>query len=284
MSLINRFRHQRRLQWGAWNNRRVVPVGMQGRAVDAIRMAREHSDKGNYCESTFDTESPESFGLRHVGDVTPEFRYWDSLWRRNDQIGWTTEPHGDYFRDGTGLVWGVVYQLPARNGRSRYVPGFQFGGVDGGPTLDFSSIHESADGGPDSKAARDAARDADEQARIAAEREREYQSAWQAGAMWRDKGDQLDSIRSRLLVKLDSRRSAKADLQAAGLVPSVTWDSLCDMVREHVRGQLESMAELRRERAELAAGDGSEYLSFWPWDERLRAAFCDGAGLDRFPG
>ena len=49
-----------------------------------------------------------------------------------------------FLEDGSGLAWGVVYRLPARRGVSRFVAGYQFGGVDGGPSLDFGTVYKSS--------------------------------------------------------------------------------------------------------------------------------------------
>ena len=127
-------------------------------------------------------EKPESVGLRFVGlahDVYP---------RRIDHTGWYLDP------DGWGeTVSGVVYQLPARNGRARYLAGYADPwncDSDGrGPCLLSLDIFEAEpeycesgfwyDGAEDAR--HEAAIRADEIARVMAEHEREYQEAWRAG-------------------------------------------------------------------------------------------------------
>lgn len=71
-------------------------------------------------------DKPESVGLRYVGQVSPEFRRGPFGGR--DSEGWLTDPYGDTFKDGTGLCYGEVYQLPGKDGESRFVAGYRFGG------------------------------------------------------------------------------------------------------------------------------------------------------------
>ena len=117
-------------------------------------------------------ENPESFGLRLVGRVhadTPRGDIWDS---RGDS-GWYDNPHGESSRDGSGLIYGLVYQLPARKGQSRFVAAYQHGYNDSGALIDFATVYTSEPGGTwgsaqDDDAARDAARAADSMAEKAA--------------------------------------------------------------------------------------------------------------------
>lgn len=224
-------------------------------------------------------DQPEAFGLRHVGNVQSEvYRYsgrqaWNTI---GHDGGWHTDPHGDVCKDGHGSCWGVVYQLPGRGGRARFVAGYQFGGTDAGPTLDLDVIHFSDpteasayDANPrDLTAAREAARRADDMARRAAEEEREYQTAWQAGTRWAEAGDDIAVTRKHALALLRERRAVKG---------SEGFPTICATIREAVdraRGKIEG---LRSDRDRLANGDFSR-LEFWPGDKRLRDAFNEGAG------
>lgn len=85
-------------------------------------------------------ENPEAFGFRFVGYVTPESYGGRDSFRDTQEHGWLTDPCGDVFKDGSGLCTGVVYQLAGSRGESRFVAGYQFGGIDGGPTLDLSEV------------------------------------------------------------------------------------------------------------------------------------------------
>lgn len=121
-------------------------------------------------------------GLRLVGRVEAETLGREDCWSAREHCGWYTEPDGEVFKDGTGLCWGVVYQLPTRRKHMRFVAGYQFGGCDNGPTLDFGRIFRDRCRGEnhsspprDVGGALEAARLADDLARDAAERECEYQ-------------------------------------------------------------------------------------------------------------
>ena len=194
-----------------------------------------------------------------------------------DHTGWYDNPHGESFRDGSGLCFGVVCRLPGRKGMARFVAGYQFGGHEGGPTLDLSTVYESpADSSwetPD--AMRDAARAADELARVAAEEEKEYQTAWGAGSAYADKLESEEAARAEALAILKERRAARAADPGA-------YPALCAAIRGKVESLVELIRESREERATLANGDSDPFY-FWTGEERLRAAFCEGAGLDRFP-
>ena len=244
-------------------------------------------------------ENPANAGLRYVGRVeadTPRGNVWDN----RETSGWYTDPYGDTFRDGTGLCYGVVYQLPARDGMARFVAGYQFGGVDGGPILDLGTIYEEPaawwepirqeahgtyggywnyqDNPLDMDAARDAASAADSMAQRAAEEEREYQTAWAAGSCYADESNDLQTIRAEVRGILQERRAAMHN-------PAVTdsgYFALCDAIRKRVADLLDDMHERRRVMRELASGD-HDSLFFYPGDKRLQEAFCEGAGLDKFP-
>jgi hypothetical protein len=219
-------------------------------------------------------ESVDGCGLRLVGEVNAESRR-SSVWNtRSDKSGWYTDPHGDVFRDGTGLCWGAVYQLPARNGKARFVAGYEFGGTDSGPTVDFGHIYESDWNGDnwnvnprDIDAAIDAARAADSMAERAAESEREYQSAWQAGRMFAELGADIATTRKALLAMLAERRAAKAN--------ALAYPAICAALRDKVAAMLDDIGAWRSKRADLECGDADEF-SFYPSTE-LRAAFADGA-------
>ena len=194
-----------------------------------------------------------------------------------DHKGWYTSPYGDCYIDGSGLCFGVVARLPGKGGKCRFVAGYQFGGVDGGPTLDLTTVYESENHGwhgdtPD--AMTDAARVADELARIAGEKEREYQTAWQAGSQWAGELETVQEARKEALAILTERRAARG----AGNFPA-----LCAAIRGQVETLRETMTTARARMAKLAGGD-CESLYFWTGDETLQGAFCEGAGLDAMPG
>lgn len=190
--------------------------------------------------------------------------------------GWFTNPDGESFRDGSGLCWGVICQLSGRKGLERWVAGYQFGGVEGGPSLVLTTVYTSPPSGfsyEDSDAKGDAARAADSMAERAAESEKEYQTAFRAGSDWSDKGEELERIRGKLLKAIPEFKAAH--------MPNET-PTLDSMFRRQVSDLLAKRSELMQERQELAEGD-SPGLYFY-LSEELKGAFCEGAGLDRFPG
>lgn len=241
-------------------------------ALEAATKAREsvawYGPAGAYLgtwqteQGRYYCEKPDSV----FRDVTPAH---EAGTRAVDHNGWFSDPYGESYRDGTGLVWGVVAQLAGRDGAARYVAGYQQGGCDGGPTLDLSRIYEAP--GEDYESARhEAARAADSMARRAAEQERDYQAAWQAGTQWQEARDAINTARKAAKALLIERRAARA--AGAGAFPAI-----CSAIETEARALFEAMQEARDSMAELARGD-SDPLFFYPGKE-ARAAFCEGAGL-----
>lgn len=231
-------------------------------------------------------EKPASMGLRFVG-------YADDL-ASIGHTGWYTDL--DCFES----IRGVVYQLPGRNGRARFVAGHDNrdngAADDGGPALiDWSTIYESdfeqglaaarrmigasywtpAMDSPGywaraahKTARKDAARGADSFAESQAEDEREYQTAWRAGSNWADEKGEIAFSRATIKALLTERRQAMANAES--------YPAICATIRGVITTALADIAESRRKMGELASGDFDD-LIFYP-DERLRAAFNDGAG------
>lgn len=228
-------------------------------------------------------EAPESIGLRYVGRVSIRGRR--GVFSTNDSEGWLTDPHGNTYRDGTGLCWGVVYQMPTRRGELRFVAGYQMGGVEGGPVIDFETIYRETPGpdnytgdmanrGREMDAAQNAARAADHLAMRAAETEREYQCAYRAGNRWAQHRADAATIRAEIIEILKERRAIKG---APG------YPALCRAIRDRVSDLLAELHRRREKMATLAAGRHS-LLGFFSADKDFQDAFCDGAELDAFPG
>jgi hypothetical protein len=224
-------------------------------------------------------DKPENAGLRFVGRVIPECGARNGFWDNSRTFtGWLTDPYGDSFKDGSGLCYGVVYQLPGRNGKARYVAGYQFGGTDGGPLLDLSDIHECDDGCTNTQyngGAGDAARIADRMAQLEAEKERDYQCAWQAGVKF---ADCLTEIAENRKSVLQTIREIKGSCALVRQLP----ETLQAAIRATVQGALQERARLFSRLRALAAGEVAP-LHFYPHNSQMQAAFCDGAGLSKFP-
>lgn len=255
-----------------------IKPGMMG--IHCIALARQDvtSATARYPDPIRQQyRSSESDGLRYVGRVIPENRH-GNLWDSRGDCGWYTDPHGHSFNDGSGLCFGVVYQLPGRNGESRFVGGYEFGGVDGGPCLDLGAVFTEPRGdymesACDLDAARKAARHADSLAKVAAEAERDYQAAWGAGSAYAQEQETVETARAELLAILKERRAVKG---------KGDYPALCAAIRSSVSSLLSDISTARETRAKLIAGDSEPYW-FFPQDDHLRAAFCEGAGLDSFP-
>lgn len=234
--------------------------------VKAIRDARERIAKGEktYCYSSrilspsFGLgakgkddglqwcEDPSAFGLRFVGNA-------DDL-ARIDHKGWYIAT----FQSDT--IQGVVYQLPARNGKCVYVVGHDDACNPGSARLDFSDlIYGEADDSDDAK--RDAARRADSIAENAAESMREYDEAWQAGQRAAELHGEAVEARVNLLAFLRDVRAKRSTLCDA--------PALIAAAREHVEDLLKTIRETRAKRDTLREDNR--------WGKYV-AAFDDGYG------
>lgn len=252
---------------------------MRGKAARALHEARNDVAQGktrypipHVHFETLGGYREEADGLRYVGRVSPEFRRGPFGGREPE--GWLTLPGGETYKDGTGLCFGVVYRLPGRKGESRYVAGYQFGGQDGGPTLDLSRVFADERGAsywdgspPDTRASHAAARHADDLAKAAAEAEREYQTALEAGRRWQENREQMRADCADLRAILKERRTVKG---------AENYPALCGAIRSQVAELWRQIHKARDRMRELAKGDSSD-LGFWPGDARLREAFNDGA-------
>lgn len=203
------------------------------------------SDSVRWCEDVYE--------LRVVG-FCDEVTGGSHRYIRNpiDHKGWYTDPWGD-----GDLYRGLVLQLPGKH-EARYLAAYADPNCDGAALVDLSHIWGDEC---------DAAMSADQFAEEHAEREREYQTAWQAGAKWADLGEDVARERRDLLAALAERRKVKAEH-----VPT-----LCRLLRLKVADVLERISESRDERARLKDGD-SDGLYFWTGNRDLADAFNDGAG------
>lgn len=178
---------------------------------------------------------------------------------RLDHDGWYTDPYQDVGKDGSGLCYGVVVNLT----HGRFYPGYQFGGIDGGPTVDFSTAYDTPE---------DAARPADSMAQHAAEDELEYQTAWQAGSRFAELGERISAARKEALSIMREWKEQRRNVSDPAKV-----QALCAAIGQRVDDLVSEISSWKDKRAALKAGDNPK-LSFYP-DERLTAAFNEGAGI-----
>lgn len=209
-------------------------------------------------------ENPAECGLRFVG-------YADEIARGIGHRGWYSDT------DQNEKVRGVVYQMAARNGWPRYIPGCADGNIGGAASLSFmpEDIETGEQGGDNGgltsdQAKRDAANCADHIAEHVAEKERDYQSAWQAGSYFYDIGERASAIRKTV-------REMLAELRIANLP-----ERLCAFLRTSLQGKLAELEELRQTRAKLRSGEGlctGGFDFYWSRTPDHEAAFKDGAQL-----
>jgi len=193
-------------------------------------------------------ENPTQAGLRFVGYVdevnTSNYAFSGGI----NHKGWWTEDDG---LNGE-TARGVVYQLPARNGRPQYLAGYEdpcnAGAVclsldiQEGEQLDNRSASYSQD-------ARDVANLADGIAERMAEESRRYSEAWRAGREFEDLADEISADRKRILALLAERRQARS--YAAKLYPET-----CAALRSIVSAALSTIRNARKQRAQLFADFG----------------------------
>jgi hypothetical protein len=206
--------------------------------------------------------------VEHLKEAGLRFVRWADELGSADHYGWHLDPHGD----GETLR-GAVLQLPGRYGCPVYVPAYQRGlyrsgqwaeGESGfvvfpnememGPRADSGDAYET----PNDEVTYSVANSADEEARIAAEKERDYQEAWQAGSVHQALGDDLALLRPRF-------RALYRDMKA--LTPG---SAAMAAVRDTLMAEAREMAEKRAERARL--------FEEWRYSNNA-AGFADGAGL-----
>jgi len=218
-------------------------------------------------------EKPESAGFRLVGnadDIAP---------RAVQHRGWFLYDEGD--PDETAR--GVVYRLPSKGGRARYVAGYQLSYEDDAAALNLNYVFTGDQfGGEDD--ARDAAMHADGLAQTIAEQERDYHRAWQAGSLWSDLGERIGELRRGIIAAVQQFREARKTLQPdgraswtgieTGKAMSGRFDALCAIIRSDIADDLAELRKARRQREELADS---------VWGAANRAAFNDGAGWLVFP-
>lgn len=263
--------------WESLNKSEPKRYGPEGVELQRLRDARRRaSDILSRC-SSYVTAPRRAYpdpakGLRLVGRVDPEGDF-----SSRDDSGWFTDPWGHYARDGSGLMWGVVYQLPARDGVARFVAGYEQGDCDGGPWLDLETVYtaQSCDGWSYEAAERakrsGAANGANELARINAEKEREYQTAWHAGSSFASDSEAVEEARKAALELLKERRQhARRGTDSP---------AICAAIRDSVAGFRRDICEARENMARLRDGVLSESEGLY-WDSSdpdQVAAFEEGA-------
>lgn len=172
-------------------------------------------------DSVFFCECPDAY-MRRVG--------FADQFAGIQHNGWYLED--DYSDE---LARGVIFQLPAHKGKTRYLSAIADPFNDG-PVILSLELFDDKD---------DAARNADELARIYAENERDYRRAWNAGAHFSYLGEQIANIRRATLILLRARHTN----------PPLGADNA---ILFQVRRALRDICDARKERTELQDNYGHD--------------------------
>ena len=186
-------------------------------------------------------------GNRWVENAGEGLRFTDYCDQINNYIR-----HKGYYCDefGDSILRGVVYQLPARKGKTQYIAGYSDPDNEGAALLNFNDIYDDEN---------DAARSADQFAEREAENQREYNEAWQAGNQYARKGEDLSTLRKATIELLKAIKNKQSE------------PVICKAIRSQINSQLAEYINLKKSRFELIERFNASYQrAIWP-------AFNDGA-------
>lgn len=149
------------------------------------------------------------------------------------------------------VIRGMVFQIPGRNGKPQYLTGHDDPVNPGTACIDMRNIFNDRE---------EAARDADDIARLVAERECEYREAWNAGAQAAEKkAESVRIVQSLREIVRELRSVTVSGLPAA----------LCGLVKEKLD---KGMAEVRRLRA-----DAAKAIDDWGHNKAFRNGLADNS-------
>jgi hypothetical protein len=202
--------------------------------------------------------------VERAGDQVSRRRSFADEVIRLDHTGWFADA------DGFTTHRGVIFQLPAKDGKERFLAGYvEMESARGGPReVNDGSALVCDDVFSDKVAA---ARWADRLAERSAENAREESEAWQAGREWSDCGGRIEEIRSEVMGLTAAARVARRD------VPDTTSPhikTLCGAIRDKVSSLLSERGKMMDRRRELSEPYGYSYnIARGLW-----MSFNDGAG------
>lgn len=187
-------------------------------------------------------EKPDDCGLRFVG-------YADELNSFIKHTGWYTDDDGFY-----ETVRGVVYQLPARDGKPQYVAGYDDANNPGSACLSFDITEgerdENCGYGCNEQGKRDAASHADQIAERCAENQREYNRAWRAGSDYHELSDEISTIRKSTLKLIAEIKAARQSRNKSPMI--------CETLATAIKDNLKTIRKNRDKCAELFSDYGNE--------------------------
>lgn len=278
------FRLDTAARYYAWQRRkwRTAPaVALERAALAPLRPYAEYKGRQWYGETgtgagaRFESggtplrwlENTAAAGLRFIGWSDEISRRYGS--RSVDHKGW-------YNREGEEeTLRGGVWQLPGKGRRARYVSGYaEFEGRGemnpGSAALALWTLEIGEPGdGPDESAMLSAAIYADNIARIAADRQREEDSAYQAGRRAAESIQEAESARPLALALMASLRSLERD---AGRPADVVRDS----ARATLQRAREALETAREERRDAWSNCPAWHESAW------RDGYADAGDWSRF--
>lgn len=263
----------------AIDSRKYNPAFMA--AQESARKARAALSKGQ--EFTYKTRpwfkgdsghwSERQQGLYYIENPRGLFRSIEPAENFGRFCSYGNDPEGHWYTTP------YVAQLRGRNGKAVFAPAWAEeetpgGGPCAGYTIDLGPRALCVDSDKE-RAQFEAAAAANSEAESQAEKEFRYQSAWQAGQIYQEALDTVKTSKEKARALLRERRAARV------LSPS-GFPAICAALESSARALLRAIGAAKEEAATALAGD-AEGAEFWTSDKDLRAAFCDGAGLQEFP-
>lgn len=174
--------------------------------------------------------------IENVSTMLRKVGYADDICQSINHKGWYADEYGD------SIYRGIVYRLPAREGKSLFVYGYADPWNDDCALLDFDYTD----------CEKDAALKADSMAERYAEEEKDYRIQESAESRIEDIQGELKDIRGRIISILRERRKACA----AGLN---SYGVLADAIKGQVKSLLRDRHKLAAERQRLERDPYSLY-------------------------
>jgi hypothetical protein len=220
--LIDAFKYSRGFT-GRTSARRALELARMDVSANRNRYPRQHfgmrggTDWKIGSDTVFFCEQPDDY-LRRVGFV-------DEIPSESHYRGKMVDHKGWYLRDddcGGEVARGVVFQLPAHKGKCRYLSAVADPHNNGPAILSLELFDEL----------REAARNADSLAEKYAEKERDYNRAWEAGQRYSDLGAEIAEERKATLALIREAKSQCATLRDMPATRKVIESAIRDYLRE----------------------------------------------------
>jgi len=201
------------------------------KGMDALLKRKKNAEKAIAYNRQLDSD-----GTRWVENASDGLRFTGKAHDIARAEGYRLNHTGWYLDDeGMGeTCWGVVYQLPARNGELQYIPGHATSYNDDGACLDFSDIKSEL---------RDAVYASDRLAERYAEVERDYQRVESAKM-------RIDDITAEIKDAYAACRDLCNEIRVSGVEGVAVVRKL---IRREVCSMRRDLRKLYKEREELRA-------------------------------